>query len=274
MKNIIRTLAIMGTAACFAVVGLVGCSQQEAVEEEPAIEEQPSYDLVIGAESDSVVDLPIKNDTEQSIVGVQFKLMDAPEYSANIMTADQVWEAGQTADIFFEGVAVDEETALPEEESNAAQNEAATADEAAADALLLTEVYDLQLTMVDGSVIVLHQMNLVGLAGMQDMVVKYDATSGLGYLIYQDDGSEVSTLESEQRIAAEQTQAEAEAAAAAEAAEAEAAAEAERQAQASRSFGGGNSRSYDSVSSGSGSGGGAPSQAEDTCINPDDLALN
>lgn len=274
MKSIIRTVAVMGIVACSAVMGLVGCSQQEAVEEEPAIEEQPSYDLVIGAEGDSVVDLPIKNDTEQSIVGIQFKSMDAAEYSANIMAEGQVWEAGQVADIFFEGVVVAEGAALPEGESNAAQGEIAGADdEAASDVLLFTDVYDLQLTTVDGGVIVLHQMNLAGLVGMQDMAVKYDVASGLGYLIYQDDGSEVSTLESEQRVAAEQAQAEAEAAAA-EAAEAEASAKAEQQAQASRSASGRNSGSYDSVSLGSGSGGSVPSQSEDACINPDDLALN
>ncbi len=272
MKNIIRTLAIMGTAACFAVVGLVGCSQQEAVEEEPAIEEQPSYDLVIGAESDSVVDLPIKNDTEQSIVGVQFKLMDAPEYSANIMTADQVWEAGQTADIFFEGVVVEVEGSMPDSEE--VQNETVVGASETGEDLLLNEVYDVQFTASDGTLFVLHQLSLTGLVGVEDIAVKYDAATGFGYLTYLENEAEVSTLESEQHIAdaaAAVAQAEAEAAAEAEArAQAEAEAAAAAQQSHSYSYGSG-SGGYDSVSNNSGSS--APAQREDTCIDPDDLAL-
>lgn len=274
MKRVISKCCTVGLAACFAMAVFTGCSQQKA-EEEPVVEEKPSYDLVIGVESSEVVDLPIKNDTEQAIVGFQFKSVDTEEYSANVMSADQTWEAGQIADIFFEGVAVAEKAAQSSEASHTAQeNTAAESEESAAAAdLLLNEVYDLQLTTADGATIVLHQLNLTGLVGKQDLAIRYDATSGLGYMTYLDDDAEVSTLESEQQIAA-QAQAEAEAAAAAEAeAEAEAAAEAERQAQSSRSSGGYSSGGYDSVSSGSG-GGSAPSQTEDTCINPDDLALN
>lgn len=273
MKNIFRAFTAMGIVACFAVMGLVGCSQQEAVEEEPAIEEQPSYDLVIGTESDSVVDLPIKNDAEQSIVAVQFKLMDAAEYSANIMAADQVWEAGQTADIFFEGVAVETEDPMPSGEE--AQNETVVEASETGEDLLLNEVYDVQFTASDGTVFALHQLSLTGLISVEDIAVKYDAATGFGYLTYLENGTEISTLESEQHVAdvaAAVAQAEAEAAAEAEAqaaqAEAEAAAAAAQQSRSSSYSSGG----YDSVSNKSGSS--APAQREDTCIDPDDLALN
>lgn len=265
MKNIFRAVVVAGVAACFALGGLAGCSQQQEPEEEAIVEEQPAYDLVIGAESDVVVNLPIKNDTEQSIVGLQFKLTDAAEYSANIMAADQVWEAGQTANIFFEGVTLEEEVATPEESD--AQNEAVIEASETGEDLLLNEVYDMQFTTADGAAFALHQLSLMGLAGAEDIAVKYDPATGFGYFTYMENGAEVSTLEAEQAIAdvaAAVAQAEAEAAAAAEA---QAAAEAEAAAAAQQS------RSY-SYSSGSGSGSGsAPAQREDTCINPDDLAL-
>ncbi len=286
MKNIMRKVAVVGVAACFAAVGLVGCGQQEEAQEEPAIEEQqPAYDLVIGAESEEVVHLPVLNGTEQSIVGMQFKLIDAPEFSANIMATDQVWEAGQTADIFFDGVAVEEEGVPQDGEGEA--DEAAVEDamveasEAGTD-FLLNEVYDIQFTTADGTAIVLHQLSLTGLANAADIKLMYDAASGFGYLTYMENDAEVSTLESEQHIAAAAAavaQAEAEAVAAAEAeaaAQAEAEAAAAQQSRSRQSYSGGSgsySGGYDSVSSGSG-GGSAPSQTEDACINPDDLALN
>lgn len=279
MKNIVRKLTVASIAACFAALGLAGCAQQSA-EEEPAIEEQqPAYDLVIGIESDEVVDLPIKNQTEQAIVGLQFKLTDAAEYSANVMAADQVWEAGQTADVFFEGVAVEEEMVDPE--ANEAEEAAAEEASETGEPLLLNEVYDVQLTAADGTVFALHQLSLTGLANAEDIAVSYDAATGFGYLTYLEDGAEVSTLESEQHIAdaaAAVAQAEAEAAAAAQAeAEAQAQAEAEaaaaQQSRSSSYSSGSGSGGYDSVSSGSGSGS-APAQREDTCIDPDDLALN
>lgn len=281
MRHIIRKAVVAGIAACFATVGLVGCGQQEeAIEEEPIVEEQPVYDLVIGAESEEVVDLPITNDTEKTIVGLQFKLTDAADFSANVMTADQAWEQGQTADIFFEGVAIEEEPISEGGEGaddQAAQDEAADADEA----LLLNETYDLQLTTSDGGSIVLHQLSLTGLMGAQDITLKVDPVSGLGYITYLEEDAEVSTLEGEQAIAAAAAEAaEAEAEAAAQAA-AEAGAEAAAQrSQSSTSYSSGSSSSsgsgsssYDSVSSSSTSSS-APTQTEDTCIDPDDLALN
>lgn len=279
MKNIVRKLTVASIAACFAALGLAGCAQQPAEEELAIEEQQPAYDLVIGTESDEVVDLPIKNQTEQAIVGLQFKLTDAAEYSANVMAADQVWEAGQTADVFFEGVAVEEETVDPE--ANEAEEAAAEEASETGEPLLLNEVYDVQLTAADGTVFALHQLSLTGLANAEDIAVSYDAATGFGYLTYLEDGAEVSTLESEQHIAdaaAAVAQAEAEAAAAAQAeAEAQAQAEAEaaaaQQSRSSSYSSGSGSGGYDSVSSGSGSGS-APAQREDTCIDPDDLALN
>lgn len=276
MKSIFRAVAIAGITACVAMVGITGCSQPAA--EEEVVEEQPSYDLVIGTESDGIVNLPIKNGIEQSIVGLQFKLTDAAEYSANVMTADQVWEAGQTADVFFEGVAVEEEATSTEED--ATQNEAIVAASEAGEDLLLNEVYDVQFTAADGTSFALHQLSLTGLVGMEDITVNYDAATGFGYLTYLENGTEVSSLEAEQGIAdaaAAIAQAEAEAAAAAEA-EAEAAAAAEAAAQQSRSSSyssgsGSSSGSYDSVSTDSGSSS-APAQREDVCIDPDDIDFN
>lgn len=201
MKSIFRVVAMAAIVACFAGLGLAGCApqQQEAqeAEEEPLIEEGPAYDLIVGTENDSVVDIPIKNGTDQPIVGLQFKLTDAAEYSANVMAADQVWEAGQTADVFFEGVSV-EETAVSEGDD--AQEEAIIAASETGVDLLLNEVYDVQFTTADGSTFELHQLSLMGLAATEDIVVHYDAATGFGYLTYTEDGVEVSTLEGEQAV--------------------------------------------------------------------------
>lgn len=191
---------VAASAVCFfTVIGLVGCVQQ-TTEERPVIEERSSYDLVIGAESAEVVNLSIGNGTGLSIVGLQFKLTDSVEYSANVMTAEQIWEAGQMADVFFEGAAIEEEGIVPED-SEAQYKAAAEASEARED-LLLSEIYDVQLTAVDGTVFALHRLSLTGLMGAENIAINYDAATGYGYLTYLEDGIEVGTLESEQHMAA------------------------------------------------------------------------
>ena len=275
MKSITRILTVAGISACLAATGLVGCSQQEeTVEEEPVVveEQQPSYDLVIGTESDDVVNLPITNDTDLTIVGLQFKSVGAAEYSANVMASDQAWEPGQVADVFFEGVALGEDGEADDASSNALAAASASGED-----LLLSDVYDVQFTAVGGSAFVLHQLSLASLVDTEDLAVNYDAISGLGYLTYMEDGAQASTLEAEQAIADEAAAiAQAEAEAAAAEAAAQAAAEAEAAAQQSKSSNGGSgskSSGYDSTTSGSGSGS-TPAQREDYCIDPDDVLLN
>lgn len=273
MKSISRILTAAGISACVAMMGLVGCSQPQQAEEPPAVEEQqPSYDLIIGTESDDVVNLPIKNDTDLTIVGLQFKSVGEAEYSANVMASDQAWEPGQTADVFFEGVSLGEDG--DDAEADGSSSDALAAASASGEDLLLSDVYDVEFTAADGSAFVLHQLDLESLAGTEDVAVNFDATSGLGYLTYVEDGSQASTLETEQAIADEAAAlAQAEAEAAAAAAEAEAAAQAAAQQSKSTGSGSGSkSGGYDSVSSGSGSGS-SPSQRQDSCVNPDDLAI-
>lgn len=281
MRSIAKKILAFGLAGCMAVVGLAGCSQPQAEEEAPAAveEEQPTYDLIIGAEDDAVVNFPMTNGIESVITGLQVKDVASADFSANLMTSGQEWEPGQIADVFFAGVLItDAEDGAAD--SSAASSAAGTsgtaaasdaADAAALEDLILNASYDLQLTMADGTTAVLHQLNLGSLMDAEDITIAVDAASGAAYLTYVEDDASASTLDAELQLIAEQE------AALAAAAEAEAAAAAAAQnANQSQSSGSGGDGSYDSIapSGGSGSGGSAPSQSEDACVAPDDLVFN
>lgn len=294
MRSVAKKMLAFGLAGCMAVMGLAGCSQPQAEETSAAVEEeQPAYDLVIGTEDDAVVHLPVTNGTDGAITGVQVKDVASADYSANLMEPGQVWESGQVADVFFAGVLVDEVTvdgdAKEGEEGGASDSSAAAAaaaetesvaDDAAAieaallDDIILLPMFDVQITMADGSAVVLHQLTLGTLMYAEDIAINVDAESGAAYLTYVENGSSASTLIAELQVIAEE-EALAQEAAEAEAAAAAAAAQSASQPKSSGSGGG----SYDSVApsgggSGSGSGGSAPSQSEDSCVSPDDLIFN
>lgn len=283
MRSIAKKILEFGLAGCMAVVGLAGCSQPQAVEQPAAVEEeQPTYDLIIGAEDAAVVNFPMTNGTESVITGLQVKDVASADFSANLMTSSQEWEPGQVADVFFAGVLIaDAEDGAADSSAASSAAGAASGAAAASDAadvtaledLILNASYDLQLTMADGTTAVLHQLNLGSLMNAEDITIAVDAASGAAYLTYVEDDASASTLDAELQLIAEQ---EAALAAAAEAEAAAAAVTAAQTANQSQSSGSGGGGSYDSVapSGGSGSGGSAPSQSEDACVAPDDLVFN
>ncbi len=277
MRSRFKIALPLASAACAAALALVGCSA--GVQEEAPEPEAPVYDMVIGQESPDTANLLIENETGRSIVGIQVKAVDATDLGPNVMAEDQVWDNGLVADVFFDGVAAPsqdldasegEATSSGAQEADASESGEAS-DDASAEEVLLSPVYDVHITYQDETTSDLHQLNLASLMSAENVMLRIDPASGITYLTYVQNGEEASTLMFEQQLVAEaeaaaQAQAEAEAAAAAEAE-----AEAQAAARTSRSSRGSGSGGYDSVDSGSYS---APSQTEDSCVNVDELAFN
>lgn len=292
MKFTLKKIATIGLTICLATIGLAGCSssseeKQSAGEPMPE-EQQPHYDLVIGTESETTANLVLENGTNQNITGIQLKETDSPEYQENLMTATQVWKPGQLANVFFDGVSLDSNAEVPENETTVSSSATSASQTSSAsdrtpdnivDDLIFNIVYDIQFTTDDGSAFVLHQMVLTNLTEVEDAKVCFDAESGLGYLVYLEDGSEVETLEAEKQVlaAAEQAAAEAQAQADAQAqaqSSAATSASTSNNASGSTSAGAGTSTTYDSVSSTSGTSSSSPSQSEDVCIEENDIVFN
>lgn len=249
-------------SACVLAVSLFGCAGQQS--EPQAQEEQEVTYRAIGVENEDSLNMRFANDTGKDIVSVAAKAVsqDGAEFGKNLIEGDEPWAPDEKVTIFCDTYEVIE----------AAQGENA---EAVADIELLP-TYDLQMTFSDDAFIVLHDVTF---DEAEEVQVHVDEPSGLGYMTYDIDGKEASTLQTE--IAAKEAE-EAAAAAALQAqqeAEAAAAAAAAEQ-QASQSAQQSNSRNYNYSSgnaggsgSGSGSGSGA-GQSQGSCIDPDDLVLN
>lgn len=272
MNRIINRITITVLCVCFAALALIGCSQQSESTSQVTIEE-PTFDLVIGSEDTAVVALPMTNGTDLPISAVQFKTTNDGEYSPNMMESDQVWEPSQVANIFFEGVLLEESTQTSNDSSSSTSDESSSdtssssddaIDDDLTDDLLLNETYDIEFTLSDGTMFTLHQLDLVNLCDAENITIHFDTAQAIGYLTYMENGSEVNTLEAEMAIVDAEIQAQA---------EAKAAEEAQLAAQKASSS---TSKKYDSVSSGgsSGSKSNSPSQSVDTCDDPDDVILN
>lgn len=254
MKASFKMALAAMSAACLTALALSGCSSPAQEEEVP---EEPSYDILIGVEAPDDVHVLMTNGMEQPITGIQFMPVGGTDFSANLMTADQVWESGSVADVYFDGVSAQgsSEDASDDQQANVASaDDAATNDEdenaeQAADTQI-QPLYDVRITCQDAASFDLHQIDLAALMSVEDIQLKHDAESNIAYLAFKANGTEVNTLEAEKGIIA--AVAEAEAAAAAEA-EAEAEAEAAAAASYSSSRSSGSSYSYDSSSSDSSS---------------------
>ena len=261
-RAIVATLA----AAALGLSLLGGCSaQEEATEDEAAAQQEEETTLIIGDESEDSLTMVFINDTDRDITGFALAQSSDEEsaYSENMLS--DVWEAGQAATVYADPL--DDQTTSSEE-----------------DGVALRPAYDIQLTFEDGATAVLHGVTF---EEADEVTVAYDEDSALAYLTYDQNGSEASTLETEQAV----KQQEEEAAAQAEAqAQAEAATSAEQQSTTDSSATGSSSGtsgytydysyssdtgSSDSGSSASESGGDSSGsgagQSEDVCI--DDLVL-
>lgn len=255
-----------GIVSCTLAFSAFGCAGQRS--EQPAQEPEPEITYrAIGIENEDALNMRFANETGKEIVGVSAKpvaLADV-DYGANLLEGSEPWAEGESVTIFCDTYEV--------MEAAEGENAAAVAD------IELLPTYDLQMTFSDESAIVLHDVTF---DEAEEVQVHVDEPSGLGYMTFDADGNETSTLQTEVAI---KEAADAEAAAALkaqqEAEAAAAAAAAEQQAKQSAKQSNSKNYNYSSGSGGSGSGSGSGSssgsgagQSQDSCISPDDLVLN
>lgn len=266
MMKLGKKMLAAGACGVLAMGLLAGCAQQSG----------PKYDLVIGQETETTLTLAMTNGTGQAIDGFSFMESGGLEFPASLMAEGDAWEPDAVAQLFLEAdvqeevvgeVASDGEAAEGNTQNAEAEDgNAQDADVAAGDDVVLNHTYDMQFSLADGSVATLHGLVLSDLVEAEDLTLMIDEESGLAYLTYTEDGSEVSTLDAEKQFKEAQEAAAAAAAAEAEA-QAQAAAEAAAQAAAAPDYGyaGG---SYEPAGSGS------VSQGSDSCVSEGDLVLN
>lgn len=225
------------------VFALSSCSQPEEpqeLQEAADAEEEPQEDiLVIGKETVNAIQVEATNTTGKEIVDIAIKDSSQEEYPDSLMNADQVIGDEQKVLIYFEPEATEEKK---EEEGRAAD-------------LILRDLFSVQITFDDESLVELHDLNFEEISDIKFCL----SEEGVGYLEYlTSEGEKENTLEFEKGLLAEQ---EAAAKAAEEARAAEEAQAAEEQYDYSYDYG-----TYDDSSEGS-----SGSQDEDQCV--DDLVL-
>jgi hypothetical protein len=141
--------------------------------------------LVIGSPEATTTEIILTNQTDQTIVGVQIRDVDAPAYGAQLFGPDDRWTDDQRLILHLDlgslGVARDGE---------AGGTDASQGREGAA--IAFNPQYDLRLTMADGSLCELHALNLEGLV---DARVRVE--DDIVYLVYREGDTEASTLEAE-----------------------------------------------------------------------------
>lgn len=258
-SGFMKRLIVSGVLACTLAVSMFGCSGQQS-EPQPEPEPEVTY-RVLGVENEDALNMNFVNETGKGIVSLSAKPVSeqTSEYGSDLLKGESQWESGETITLFCDAYDV---------------VEAVESGESAADAdIELLPSYDLQMTFSDGASIVLHEVTF---DEAEEVQVHLDEASGLGYMTYDADGNETSTLQVEIAVktaedaaaaAALQAQQEAEAAAAAAAAQQNSSSGTSR----NYSYNSGNGGSASGSGSGSGSGAG---QSQGSCIDPDDLVLN
>lgn len=263
-KNAAAKVASACLAATMGLFLLGGCSSQEAADEpaaETQQEEQAEELLVIGTEADDALTMVFENATGKDITGIATKQSGAADaaFGDNLL-AEGSWAAGDRARVYC----------APFEATGSTSDGGDVA---------LKPSYDIQLTYVDGATSVLHGVTF---EEADEVSVSLDAESGLAYLVFDQDGTQATTLEAEKAVKQQEDEAAAAAAAEAEAAaaaEAEAAAAAQAPADTGYTYdysydygysGGSTGGGYDyGYSGGSGSGSGGAGQTEDSCMGGD-----
>ncbi len=215
MKRTTMRLATLGVAGCLTVAALAGCAGP-AEEPAPAPEPEVTYGVAIGSEDVGTATVLMANDTGQAITAVATRTVDAaiaPDAVAESTSFEalpfsaETWEPGQVATLFLGDPA--KEVAAGEAAEAAAADGSANVVEAANEAaanetdgnVMLTESVDLQVTLADGTVYVLHGINPQDLSQAENVAVKVDGEAGVAYLTYTEDGAEVSTLAAETQAA-------------------------------------------------------------------------
>lgn len=257
-SGVARKMVVAGALSCALAFSMLGCAGQQS-EPQPEPEPEVTY-RVLGVEDEDALSMNFANETGKDIVSLVTKPVSAqtPEYGANLLEDEGQWQNGETITLFCDAYDVVE---------SAEGSEGAVA----ADIELLP-TYDLQMTFSDGAAIVLHEVTF---DEVEEVQVHLDEASGLGYMTYDVDGKETSTLQTEIAVKEAEDAAAAAALQAQQEAEAAAAAAAEQTAQQNSSSGTSRSYNYSSGNSGNSSGSGSGAgQSQDSCISPDDLVLN
>ena len=208
MRRTTKRLLALGVAGCLAVVALAGCSTQ-AEESTPAPTPEPeeAYGIAIGTEDAGTDTILMTNDTGQAITAVAARTVDAavaPDAAAEATAfqampfSGEAWEPGQLAALFVGDPA--KEAAVDEvAEATAAEN-ADVAEGEPVD-VAVAQSMDLQLTLADGTIYVLHDVDPAALAKVGTVTLGLDADANVAYLTYVEDGAQVSTLAAETQAA-------------------------------------------------------------------------
>lgn len=209
-----KKLMIIGVCILGCMFMVAGCSTQKK-EKKIVVEEKKEELKSIGSEKESDYKVELKNNTGKKIIGVSVKLMEEEAYPENMLKSGDIYEVGESRNLFYMIPKKIEEMEASEEGDKE-----------------LTPGYDVLLTFEDNNVLELHSFPF-------DDIKKGEIclSDGIVYLKYVSVGSKekVETKGAELAIKSQKEEAvarEAEEAARAEAAAQEAAAEEAARAEA------------------------------------------
>ena len=207
-------------AACLCMIGIMGlatgCSDKETEEKAASTEKKEEELKVIGTESEDAFKVELKNSTGKDITAISVKLTETAEYPATMLAAGDVFADEESRILYYKAEEATADTANAED----------------ANAKVLTQGYDIQLTFEDSSTAELHSFPFEDIE--KGEICFADEVAYVSYTSVSTE-QKVETKEAELTIKADQEAAEkkaAEEAAAQAAAEQKAAEEAAAQAAA------------------------------------------
>lgn len=221
MKKATNRLVVLGVTGCLAAVALAGCSApaEEATPEPEPEATTEAFGIAIGPVDAGTDTILVTNDTGQAITAVATRTVDAavaPDAVAEATSfealpfSSEMWEPGQLAALSVDdpekevaaGEAEEKAEAQAATNANGSVSAASNASSANGTAdVVLAESVDLQVTLADGSVYVLHQIDPKALSQADGVALHVDADASVAYLTYVEDGAEVSTLAAELQAA-------------------------------------------------------------------------
>lgn len=145
-------------AACLCMMGAAvftgGCSNKKA-DDKVVEEKEPELEL-IGTESEDAYKVELKNSTGKNITGVSVKLTEETEYPANMLETGDVFEADESRYLYYAAPDAEDAVEGTAEDTEAEDTDAAAEGEENADAKVVTQGYDIQLTFEDSTTAELH----------------------------------------------------------------------------------------------------------------------
>ena len=187
MKVFLKTLVAFAFAfSC--LFAFAACGQEEAVEEEAPVAEEPAM-ATIGTEveGEHVFAVELTNTTGYDIVGFAIKLCEEAEFTTNMLADGDVYTAGETRMLWFD----------------AAYGYDYMASQQSGSDMVLDPAFDVQLTLqattegAENTVVVLHQFPFGDMEKGEILLA-----DTIAYVSYQSvtTGETVSTLGAEQQI--------------------------------------------------------------------------